>query len=339
MHRFPEALASADRGAGARLDAPRTCGSRRRWCSWAQGSCPRRGGAGGGACATRIRWRWWQYVATYFDLYWVLSDEQQQLLVRLSPAPFDDDRQTWGLAIAGTWRLRGDTARARAYADSARIAGAAQLREAPQDGQLHALQGTALAYPGPQGRGDPGRRAGGRAAAGRAWTRTLRTTAASARADLHHGGRAGAGARPDRPIQTIFHPSDFSEGSEVAFAHALKIALVAGAGLDILHVSEGGKVASTEFPGVRAMLERWRVLPPNSPRNAVASIGIDVRKVVKNDSDPIRAAERFLQQHPTDLVVLAAHTQQGRMRWTRSSTSRPIARAAAAPRTLPPLRM
>jgi hypothetical protein len=56
-----------------------------------------------------------------------------------------------------------------------------------------------------------------------------------------------------------------------------------------------------------------------------------VRKVVKDDSDPIRAAERFLEKHPTDLVVLAAHTQQGRMRWTRGSMSRPIARAAAAP--------
>ena len=90
-------------------------------------------------------------------------------------------------------------------------------------------------------------------------------------------------------------------------------------------------MAWTEFPGVRAMLERWRVLPANSPREAVASIGIDVRKVVLKDSDPVRASERFLQKNPTDLVVLAAHTQQGRMGWTRGSTSRPIARAAAAP--------
>ena len=134
-----------------------------------------------------------------------------------------------------------------------------------------------------------------------------------------------------RPIESIFHPSDFTEGSEVAFAHALKIALVAGAGLDVLHVAEGGQPAWTDFPGVREMLERWRVLPPNSPREAVGSIGIDVRKVVVKDSDPVRAAERFLQKHPTDLVVLAAHAHQGHMRWTRSSISRPIAQAAAAP--------
>src|SRR4029453_5812865 len=133
-----------------------------------------------------------------------------------------------------------------------------------------------------------------------------------------------------RPILSIFHPSDFSEGSEVAFAHALKIAMAAGAGLDILHVSEGRDVAWTEFPGVRAMLERWGVLPPNSPRNAVASIGIDVRKVLIKEPDPVRAAERFLETHPTDLVVLAAHAHQGHMRWTRASISQPIARAAAA---------
>jgi nucleotide-binding universal stress UspA family protein len=134
-----------------------------------------------------------------------------------------------------------------------------------------------------------------------------------------------------RPIKSIFHPSDFSEGSEVAFAHALKIALVAGAGLDVLHVSEKGKRSWSEFPGVRAMLERWRVLPPNSPKSAVASIGIEVRKVVMKDKDPVRAAEHFLEDHPTDLVVLAAHTHRGRMRWSRSkSVSHPIAEAAEA---------
>jgi nucleotide-binding universal stress UspA family protein len=116
----------------------------------------------------------------------------------------------------------------------------------------------------------------------------------------------------------------------VAFAHALKIALAAQAGLDMLHVSEQRNQSWTEFPGVRGTLERWQLLPPNSPRKAVASLGIDVRKVVMKGSDPVRAAERFLEKNPTDLVVLAAHAQQGHMRWTHTSVSQPIARAAAA---------
>ena len=38
-------------------------------------------------------------------------------------------------------------------------------------------------------------------------------------------------------LKSIFHPSDFSEASEIAFAHALKIALVAGAKLTMFHVA------------------------------------------------------------------------------------------------------
>jgi TolB-like protein/Flp pilus assembly protein TadD len=89
-----------------------------------------------------------QWVATFYDLFWLLDDEQQQLLLRLPPGPFDEDRQSWGLALAGTFAYRGDTTRARAYADSARLAGEVYLREAPGNGQLHALQGVALAYVG-----------------------------------------------------------------------------------------------------------------------------------------------------------------------------------------------
>ena len=89
-----------------------------------------------------------QWVATFYDLFWVLDDEQQRLLLRLPPGPFDDDRQSWGLALAGTWALRGDTARARAYADSARVAGEAYLREAPENGQLRGLYAVSLAYLG-----------------------------------------------------------------------------------------------------------------------------------------------------------------------------------------------
>ena len=134
-----------------------------------------------------------------------------------------------------------------------------------------------------------------------------------------------------RPIKVIFHPSDFTEGSEVAFAHALKIALLARAELDILHVSERDQEGWSEFPGVRQMLERWRVLPPNSPKNAVAAVGLGVRKVVMKGKDPIHAAQHFLEENPTDFVVLAAHTHNGRMRWGRGKVmSQPIASASEA---------
>jgi len=134
------------------------------------------------------------------------------------------------------------------------------------------------------------------------------------------------GAPLPRQVRSIFHPSDFSESSEVAFAHALKIALVAGADLNILHVSERGNRPWSEFPRVRQMLERWRVLPPGSPRDAVSSLGIEVKKVLARDSDPVAAALGYLEQNPTDLVVLATHQREGRARWLTKSVGQPIAR-------------
>ena len=88
------------------------------------------------------------YFATYSDLFYVLTSEQQTLLLRLPPSEFDDDRGSWGLALAETAALQGDQKRAHLYADSARIAFEEQLRTAPEDAQLHALLGVALAYLG-----------------------------------------------------------------------------------------------------------------------------------------------------------------------------------------------
>jgi eukaryotic-like serine/threonine-protein kinase len=87
-------------------------------------------------------------VANYYDLMWVLDDAQQGLLLRLRPDAFDGDRGSWGIVLAQTYALRGDIARARIYADTARIGFAEQLRAAPRDPQRHVLLGLALAYLG-----------------------------------------------------------------------------------------------------------------------------------------------------------------------------------------------
>src|SRR5213592_4196742 len=61
------------------------------------------------------------YLATYNDLMWVLGDAQQTLLLRLRPAAFGGDRALWGIVLAQTYALRGDTARMQAFADTARV--------------------------------------------------------------------------------------------------------------------------------------------------------------------------------------------------------------------------
>jgi serine/threonine-protein kinase len=94
------------------------------------------------------------FVATYWDLYWALDDDQRSLLLRLTPAAFGDDRVAWGLALAGAQALAGHAALSRIYADSARIAIEADLATAPRiiggpsESQEHVLLGVAYAYLG-----------------------------------------------------------------------------------------------------------------------------------------------------------------------------------------------
>ena len=87
-------------------------------------------------------------MASFWDLYWAPDDAQQRFLLTLSPVPFDNNRGNWGLALAETYQLRGDSARAHIYADSAHIDFARQLHATPGDPQLHTLNGLALAYMG-----------------------------------------------------------------------------------------------------------------------------------------------------------------------------------------------
>ncbi len=130
-------------------------------------------------------------------------------------------------------------------------------------------------------------------------------------------------------IDSVLHPTDFTEGSRVAFYHALKAALRAKSKLTLLHVSPGTDSEWTDFPGVRETLERWGLLPAGSPRSAVPQLGIDVRKVIAQQSDPVKAVLRYLGDHSADLIVLATHQHEGRAHWLRQSVAEPIARRAA----------
>ena len=102
------------------------------------------------------------YFAFYWDLVWVLDEEERALLLRLTPSAFDDDRGAWGLSLAQASALKGDATGVRTYAEEARKAVEEQLRAAPEDAQRHVFLGLALAY---LGRKDDAIRAGQRAVA------------------------------------------------------------------------------------------------------------------------------------------------------------------------------
>ncbi|HSE53880.1 MAG TPA: tetratricopeptide repeat protein, partial [Gemmatimonadales bacterium] len=78
----------------------------------------------------------------------LLSDEQKQLLVRLPPSQFGDNRGGWGLTIAVGAFVLGDSVRMRAYADSALPTWESAVRENPDEPGNRMALGVTLALLG-----------------------------------------------------------------------------------------------------------------------------------------------------------------------------------------------
>ena len=129
-------------------------------------------------------------------------------------------------------------------------------------------------------------------------------------------------------IDSVLHPTDFSESSLVAFHHALKTAMLAKSKLTLLHVSSDTNSEWSGFPGIRETLERWGELPEGSPKSAVATVGVLANKVVARGDEPLDAVLGFLQKNPTDLIVLATSRRGNHIPWLGKSVSEPVTRKA-----------
>jgi tetratricopeptide (TPR) repeat protein len=88
------------------------------------------------------------FFALFQEMQWVLDEPQLRRIIAMTPAQFRNNRQQWALKVGATWNLLGDSARARAFGDSARIVAEAQLASFPNDAQLHELRARSLALMG-----------------------------------------------------------------------------------------------------------------------------------------------------------------------------------------------
>jgi nucleotide-binding universal stress UspA family protein len=140
-------------------------------------------------------------------------------------------------------------------------------------------------------------------------------------------------------FQTIVHPTDFSDLSAEAFAHALRIALVMKSKLYLVHIAESENPREVEgFPHVRQALERWHLLNANAASTEVFDkLGIKVAKIGVESEDPVRGLIYFLDRHPTDLIVLATHGRDGIAHWLQGSIAEKLSRTTRLPTLfLPP---
>ncbi len=88
------------------------------------------------------------HLSAFIGLFWVLDREQRKFLVQLPPRAFDDDRVSWGIALAQTHLLDGNLAASRAYADSARIELERAIATNPRNGLAQGALGVAFALMG-----------------------------------------------------------------------------------------------------------------------------------------------------------------------------------------------
>ena len=132
-------------------------------------------------------------------------------------------------------------------------------------------------------------------------------------------------------IKEVFHPSDFTRGSEAAFIHALRIALAVKGRLEVFHSEASADGTQwVDFPSVTDYLRRWEKIPPGGGRDAVADLGLYFKMIQADGTDPSAQILNYLDQHRADLIVLSTHQRKGLQRWMHRAVAEPVTRATEA---------
>jgi nucleotide-binding universal stress UspA family protein len=133
-------------------------------------------------------------------------------------------------------------------------------------------------------------------------------------------------------IRSIVHPTDFSDLSAAAFAHALRIALAARCRLHLLHVSQYDAAEALAFPHAQRLLAQWGLSEEDDPPWVVASkLGIEVDNIRLKLQEPTRAIVDFLNENDSDLLVVATHGRDGIAHWLQGSVAEAVFRRSAIP--------
>ena len=133
-------------------------------------------------------------------------------------------------------------------------------------------------------------------------------------------------------LQSIVHPTDFSDLSARAFAHALRIAIATKSALHALHVEPQQRGEAGTFPEVRRMLIQWGFIEEHETTPEIgAKLGFLVSNIRIDGSRSAQAILDFLDQHATDLLVLGTHGRDGLERLLVGSVAETVLRRSYIP--------
>lgn len=139
-----------------------------------------------------------------------------------------------------------------------------------------------------------------------------------------------AGMAP--PFRDILVPTDLSADANVAFAHALRLAVAARADLDVFQVERRGE----HTPNVAATLARWDFVRRPATARDVEELGVHARRTMAVNERPDGAILDEMAATHADLVVFATHGRSGLDGWLRPGGADPTIRKRAVPMLLLP---
>jgi nucleotide-binding universal stress UspA family protein len=126
-------------------------------------------------------------------------------------------------------------------------------------------------------------------------------------------------------ILKVFHPSDFTAEEEVAFAHALRLAVAVRGELSIVHVGNTDDSIHWEyFPRVRPTLVKWGMVEAHKEAKGMATLGFTAHKVQLAGKQGMGSLLAYMAEHLPDLAVMAAHQRHGLSHLKNPSHAVPI---------------
>ncbi|MGB7566829.1 MAG: universal stress protein [Chitinivibrionales bacterium] len=102
----------------------------------------------------------------------------------------------------------------------------------------------------------------------------------------------------------VIHPVHECANASIPFVHALKLALASHGELEIVDF----RGHDEDDLGVRAFLEKWRLLPQGSHRGDVQKIGLKVTKVMKHGNEKKELSKK-MEEKNFDIIVLGTKSQ------------------------------
>jgi nucleotide-binding universal stress UspA family protein len=135
-----------------------------------------------------------------------------------------------------------------------------------------------------------------------------------------------------KPVQTILHPSDFSERSDHAFRFACLLARDLGARLIVLHVvpppavAVAGELVAYTPPSDQEKEELWRKLHNMRADDPAVQV-----EHFLEDGDAAAVILRVAETTPCDLIVMGTHGRTGLARLLMGSVAEEVVRKAPCP--------